>query len=115
MTLSSAKVLHFLFAYFLLLDTSFAFTTSTSVRRGASKATHCATRNNENASARRQLLSWGLSFCCSLRLPSNAFENKISDKYDDVPKRRGPQVSEGMLLSNVNVSFSHTHTLSTTS
>jgi hypothetical protein len=101
MTVASAKLLHFLFAYFLLLESSFAFITSTSVRRRASKATQFATRNDENASARRQLLSWGLSSCSFLSLPSSAFENKVSDKYDDRPKRRGPQVTEGMLLSNI--------------
>jgi hypothetical protein len=55
-------------------------------------------------------LSCGLSSCSFLILPSGAFENKISDKYDDLPKRRGPQVSEGMLLSSV-IFFTYSHTV----
>jgi hypothetical protein len=28
--------------------------------------------------------------------PASSFSNKISDKYDDRPKRRGPQVGGGI-------------------
>ncbi|GAX14919.1 hypothetical protein FisN_UnNu050 [Fistulifera solaris] len=40
---------------------------------------------------RRQALLWISGGLVSTAQPANAFENKISNKYDDRPKRRGPQ------------------------
>lgn len=44
--------------------------------------------------SRREILSFGASAIAFLGMtgPATAFSNKISDKYDDRPKRKGPQV-----------------------
>jgi len=54
---------------------------------------------NESTSSRRdalkQAFAGGVAVSSVFLLsspPVNAFANKISDKYDDRPKRRGPQV-----------------------
>ena len=45
--------------------------------------------------SRRRILSFGASAVAFVGVvgPASAFANKISDKYDDRPKRKGPQVS----------------------
>jgi hypothetical protein len=45
-------------------------------------------------SSRREALAVGIGFTSALivQSPALAFANKISNKYDDRPKRRGPQV-----------------------
>lgn len=51
---------------------------------------------NDDVSSRRKVLERGTAFISFLLLtdqsPANAFENKISNQYDDRPKQRGSQV-----------------------
>jgi hypothetical protein len=49
---------------------------------------------DEPVTARRQILFSGTSALAffGMTRPANSFSNKISDKYDDRPKRKGPQV-----------------------
>jgi len=48
-----------------------------------------------NVFSRRDALVKGafFSFVVATSQSANAFDNKISNKYDDRPKRKGPQVS----------------------
>ena len=57
--------------------------------------------------SRRGLISAGLAGLFLLETnnsPANAFDNKVSNQYDDRPKRRGSKVSKTIfsLLGNVN-------------
>lgn len=58
---------------------------------------------NVNLSSRRQALLWGLSSAFLVGGPANAFANKISDKYDDRPKRRGPKPKDLGLANRMNL------------
>ena len=59
-------------------------------KRSSSDQDHDESHINQ----RRDLLRLGLAVTPMLLFqnPANAFANKISNKYDDRPKRRGPQV-----------------------
>lgn len=75
---------------------SFAFMGSfSSMARQSHHLTHFSKEHSDHdVSSRRDMLSWGVASLVSLTSaaqPINAFGNKISDKYDDRPKRRGPQ------------------------
>lgn len=59
--------------------------------------------SSEASTSRRSLFALGISSAILLGTSdgdaAEAFSNKISDKYDDRPKRRGPQVSGVKLLA----------------
>jgi hypothetical protein len=59
---------------------------------------HDVDNTSVDAPSRRAIISIGLSFLLFCQRDNEegralAFANKISTKYDDIPKRRGPQVS----------------------
>jgi hypothetical protein len=92
----------------VLLERSFAFTPIACIPRRTLTTTQFATRS-DGSSTRRQLLSWGLSSFSFLSMPSHAFDSKISNKYDDRPKRRGPQVTcRGLYCCLMLSCFPHT-------
>ena len=68
-----------------------------------SKATAGIPASSEASTSRRNLFALGISSAILLGTSgvdaAEAFSNKISDKYDDRPKRRGPQVSGVELLA----------------
>ena len=94
-TSSNTKAMKFLYlvAAALLVESSIAFTSTSVSSARRSAVTRFSSDADLDSSSRRELLSWGLSslaFLASVE-PLNAFDNNISDKYDDRPKRRGPQ------------------------
>lgn len=54
---------------------------------------HSLSVNQPNCNKRRQLFGSGIAFLSTVISSEKAvaFDNKISDKYDDRPKRKGPQ------------------------
>jgi len=77
----------------VLIASSMAFSSSSVSRARRSPTSRFSTKTDHDGSSRRELLAHGLLSLAFLGTtqPSNAFSNKISDAYDDRPKRRGPQ------------------------
>lgn len=103
------KMRHFCLLILSQLDLANAFTLNSNIHsRGAASLSSLSAHNfdddfNEESSINRRgmLAKFGSSMSAAMALslgaggfPTEAlaFPNKISDKYDDRPKRKGPQV-----------------------